>query len=151
VIVIAGLGNADHIAEDHGLALLRVYAADELAPVALAEEPPAGNLTIVGIADPQAQGGAAAVTQVSARIAGATRTIEPVPVLGFAGAAATDNQGRVAWLVTLKAAVSGGNSATQASVIPSDTIRKFLAAAKITPGNAGYAKASVMRVTCVRK
>jgi peptidoglycan hydrolase-like protein with peptidoglycan-binding domain len=151
VIVAGGLGAAERIAEDRGLALLRVYAAGELASAPLADGELAVTVTMLGIADPQAQGGGVAVTQVSARMAAATRTIEPAPVPGFAGAAAIDNQGRVAGLVTLKAPVGAGSSAAQANVIPADSIRKFLAAASVAPSNGTDVKASLVRVICVRK
>lgn len=149
VIVIGGRGHADRIAEADGLALLRVYAAGDLSPPAFADAgPDGGNLTIVGIADPQAQAGGAAVSQLAARLTGATRTIDPAPALGFAGAAAIDNQGRVAGVVSLKA---GTASALQASVIPADSIRKFLSGASVTPGGGTDVKASLVRVICVRK
>jgi peptidoglycan hydrolase-like protein with peptidoglycan-binding domain len=149
VIVIGGRGHADRIAETDGLALLRVYVAGDLSPPAFADAgPDGGNLTIVGIADPQAQAGGAAVSQLSARLTGATRTIEPAPALGFAGAAAIDNQGRVAGVVSLKAGTAG---ALQASVIPAEVVRKLLAAANVAPGSSPDVKASLVRVICVRK
>src|SRR5205085_8793724 len=58
VVTIAGIGGVDRVAEDKekGLALLRVYAAN-LKPVVLAGENAKGDVTLVGVADPQAQGG----------------------------------------------------------------------------------------------
>ena len=60
VIVAAGLGNAERVAddEDNGLALLRVYGARKMSPLALARDAPkAGDLTLVGIPDPKEQNG----------------------------------------------------------------------------------------------
>jgi peptidoglycan hydrolase-like protein with peptidoglycan-binding domain len=152
VIVVGGLGHADRVAEDNGLALLRIYAAGNFSPLALGDGEPAA-ITVVGIADPQVQGGGASVSQVSVRIAGATRAIEPAPVPGFGGAAAVDGEGRLAGLVALKIPTTAGSaSAPQANVIPADSIRKFLAAANVAAGNAAAdIKASVLRVICVRK
>jgi peptidoglycan hydrolase-like protein with peptidoglycan-binding domain len=149
VIVIGGRGHADYMAEENGLALLRVYSAGELSPPAFADAgPDGGSLTIVGIADPQVQAGGAAVSQLSARLTSGTRAIDPVPALGFAGAAALDNQGRVAGIVSLKA---GNAGALQASVIPAESIRKFLTGASVTPSGGTDVKASLVRVICVRK
>ena len=52
------LGRADLVAEDKGagLALLRVYGARDLSPLA-AGDAKGSDVTLVGIADPQAQGG----------------------------------------------------------------------------------------------
>src|SRR5205085_10117781 len=60
VVTIAGIGGADRVAEEKGLALLRVHAAN-LKPVALAGESTKGDVTLLGVADPQAQGGGSAV------------------------------------------------------------------------------------------
>src|SRR5207302_476868 len=58
-VITAGLAPADRIAEDKdaGLALLRVYGAPELHAIAFASGTPAADVTVVGIADPQVQGG----------------------------------------------------------------------------------------------
>ncbi len=67
-IVVAGYGNADKVAEDkvRDLALLRIYGARELKPLSLGAGAAKPNLDLVGIADPQNQGGGAAVTSVKA-------------------------------------------------------------------------------------
>ena len=72
--------------------------------------PSAPNVTLVGVADPQAQSGGAAVSAVSAKLGpeASTRPLETVPALGFAGSAALDAQGRFAGLVVLKAPVVAG-------------------------------------------
>src|SRR5258708_37245970 len=56
-IAIAGLGNADRVAEDkdHGLALLRIYGARGLKPLALSDGAAKSGVEITGIADPQNQ------------------------------------------------------------------------------------------------
>ena len=68
--VVAGHGNADKIAEDkdHGLALLRIYGARGLRPIALDGGAAKGSLDLVGIADPQNQGGGSAVSRVKASV-----------------------------------------------------------------------------------
>jgi peptidoglycan hydrolase-like protein with peptidoglycan-binding domain len=161
VLIVAGLGNADRIAAEPTteLALLRVNGARDAIPMPLAAETsPGSDLTLVGIADPQAQGGGGAVSAVAVRLGagnGAARSIEPMPSLGYAGAAALDPQGRPVGMVQVKppGAVSAG-APPQAVVVPVGAIRKFLQAQQVTPaaGSAGMdaAKAAVVRVICVR-
>ena len=161
VIVVPGLGNAERIAEDKAseLALLRVYGARNLTPLALLGAKPNGEATtLLGIADPQAQAGASAVTAVAARLGAATsaRPVEPAPALGFSGAAAIDAGGRLLGMVVLKSAVvAGPATAPQATLVPRDTLMNFLEAHYVAPtsGQPGVepAKASVVRVICVRK
>ena len=114
VIALPGLGNAERVATDVSgeLALLRLYGARGLTPVGMigGASPSAPNVTLVGVADPQAQSGGAAVSAVSAKLGpeASTRPLETVPALGFAGSAALDAQGRFAGLVVLKAPVVAG-------------------------------------------
>ena len=64
-IIVAGLGRADRLADDKAtdLALLRVNGAAQLKPLPFSAEPPKStDLTLVGIAEPEAQGGARNVT-----------------------------------------------------------------------------------------
>src|ERR1700720_3030882 len=70
-VVIAGYGNADRVAEDkdHDLALLRIYGARGLKPLGLSNGTVKSSIEITGIADPQNQGGGAAVSSVKASIA----------------------------------------------------------------------------------
>jgi hypothetical protein len=162
VIVVPGHGGADWLAEDagNGLALLRLYGAGNLTPLPLAAEPAQGPaVMLVGIADPQAQAGGSAVTTPAARLS-ADNAIAPAPQPGFAGAAALDAQGRFAGMVTMRPAIvagTGTNAAPKAAVVSADTVRTFLQAHKVVPapGRAGgsveAAKASVLRVACVRK
>ena len=119
-IVVPGLGNAERLAEDKetNLALLRVYGADTLVPLALASE--SGHdteTTLIGIADPQTQNGGNAVSTLRARLLAANgpgRTIEPTPALGFSGAAAIDSEGNLAGLVQIKPQAIAGPTATGA-------------------------------------
>jgi peptidoglycan hydrolase-like protein with peptidoglycan-binding domain len=158
VIGVAGYGNAERVAEDQAadLALLRIYGASDLDPAALVDGAKGPDLTLVGIADPQTQGGGNAVSSVAARLNG--DAILPPPPLGFDGAAAIDAQGRLFGMVALRdgAVASAGTAAAppSAMVVPAATLRKFLDAQSITTaaGRAGMdaAKAALVRVICVR-
>jgi peptidoglycan hydrolase-like protein with peptidoglycan-binding domain len=161
VIEIAGHGDADRAAEDagSGLALLRVFGAPDLVPAALVHEGArSGDLTLVGIADPQAQGGGRAASTASAKLNG--EALQPAPPLGFSGAAALDAQGRFAGLVALKTPmVASAGSASiplpQASLVTVETIRRFLDSQYVMPSTgqpgADAIKASLVRVICVRR
>jgi peptidoglycan hydrolase-like protein with peptidoglycan-binding domain len=155
-VTVQGIGGADRIAEDKtsGLALLRVYAPS-LKPITLASTAPPGDVTLLGIADPQAQDGGNAVSAARARVNDA-RALEPAPALGFSGAAALDGQGRLVGMAALKPGAGPGPApAAQATLTPLDALRSFLAAQKIAPAGAvsgiEAAKGSVVRVICVRK
>jgi hypothetical protein len=161
VITLTGLGNAELIGETAQLALLRVYGARNLSPAAFADARPDGaDVTLVGIADPQA-GGNAGATTARARLGdgnGAPRSIEPAPALGFSGAAALDGQGRLVGVALTKTAVTAGPTyvVSQAQLVPAEEIKAFLSGRNIvsaTTASAGLeaAKASVVRVICVRK
>jgi len=159
VIQISGYGDAELVATDEasGLALLRIYGAANLAPAALVHEGARdGELTLVGIADPQSQAGGRAVTTAATRLSGSTA--QPLPQLGFAGAPALDPQGRVFGMVSLKSPVVASIAMPPlppAGVVPVDRIREFLDAHYVTPstGRSGIeaAKAAVVRVICVRR
>lgn len=158
VLQVAGHGDASRIAERDSVALLRVFGAAALLPAALVHDgmPAATStaLTLVGIADPQAQNGERAVSQVAARLD--DNGLHPPPQIGFAGAAALDGHERLAGLVTLKAPVSpAATTPPAATIVPVAAIRQFLDASYVTPatGAAGVdvAKASVVRVICVRR
>jgi S1-C subfamily serine protease len=161
VIVVGGYGDADRQAEDKSsdLALLRVYGAPDLVPATFGGDAPKGpDLTLVGIADPQSQGGGSAISAVAAKARG--ETVEPAPQLGFSGGAALDGQGRLVGMVELKTAVVANVGAAgaqpQATFVPASTIRAFLEAQKLAsaatsrPG-VDAAKSSLVRVICVRK
>ena len=160
--VVAGYGNADKIAEDkdHGLALLRIYGARGLRPIALDGGAAKGSLDLVGIADPQNQGGGSAVSRVKASAtptgSAGESALSPVPALGFSGASALDANGKFAGLVLLKpvvvAGASGSTPAAQAMLAPVEAVQAFLKANNVTPASGAFdAKASVVRVICVRK
>jgi hypothetical protein len=86
-------------------------------------------------------------------------TIEPTPQLGFSGAAVLDGQNRFIGMVELKtpvvATVGTSTAQPQATVISTPTIRAFLDAQNLPPvvarSGLDSAKASVVRVICVRK
>jgi hypothetical protein len=153
-ITIPGFGHAERIAADkaNDIALLRVYGAQDLLPVALASESGAGDdFMLVGVADPLAQAGGGAVTRAPAHRN--AQGLDPAPKLGFSGAAAIDAQGRFAGIVDLQStAVAGAGAVNQATLIPAETLRAFLQAQSIAPASSHTPiDQSVMRVICVRK
>jgi peptidoglycan hydrolase-like protein with peptidoglycan-binding domain len=155
-IAIAGHGNADRVAEDkeRDLALLRIYGARGLKPLNLANGGAKSAVDLTGIADPQNQGGGNAVSSVKAQLT--DTAVTPPPALGFSGAAATDADGKFAGLVQLKPVLVAGPSnaapAAQAALVPADAVREFLKANGVNAsGGSADAKASVVRVICVRK
>jgi len=161
-IAIAGYGNADRVAEDkeRDLALLRIYGARGLKPLSLANGGAKTAVDLTGIADPQNQGGGNAVSSVKAQVAqvgsGGDFALSPAPAPGFSGAAATDGDGKFAGLVQLKPVLVAGPPnaapAAQAALVPADTVREFLKANGVdASGGSTDAKASVVRVICVRK
>ncbi len=160
-ITIAGHGNADRIAEDkeRDLALLRVYGARGLKPLALAGGTAPANVDVVGIADPQSQGGAAAVSSVKATLApvtGSDSALSPPPAVGFSGGPAIDGDGKFAGIALLKPALVAGSAgaapSAQGVMASAGTVRDFLKANAVTANGASTdAKAAVVRVICVRK
>jgi peptidoglycan hydrolase-like protein with peptidoglycan-binding domain len=160
-VTIGGYGNADRIAEDkdHDLALLRIYGARGLKPLNIAGSASKTALDLTGISDPQNQGGAAAASSVKATVAqiggGSDVALSPPPALGFSGAAAFDADGKFAGIALLKPVlVAGPANATpaQATLVPADTVHDFLKANGVNAsGGSSDAKASVVRVICVRK
>jgi hypothetical protein len=159
VIVASGIGDAVRVADDkeNGLALLRVYGARKLSPLSLPQDAPkAEDVTLFGIPDPKEQG-TRNLTEIKARLVNGTgiELRQPVPMAGFAGAAALDAQGRFLGMMEMRNAVLASiePSAPPARLIPAQTIRGFLAkqnvAANDSPGT--NAKAAVVRVICVRK
>jgi len=161
-IAIAGHGNADRVAEDkdHDLALLRIYGAHGLKPLGLINGAAKSGVDLTGIADPQNQGGGAAASTVKASMtqvgSGNDLALSPAPALGFSGAAALDSDGKFAGIALLKPVVVAGPPnaapAAQAALVPADTVREFLKANGVNAaGGSSDAKASVVRVICVRK
>lgn len=161
VIVVAGSGNAERIAVDapSDLALLRINGHAPSRALPLSAEPPDGaDLVLVGIADPQSQGGGAAVSISPARlrgVEGARVLLEAAPPPGFSGSAALDGQGRFVGMADVNGAPAGSPATTRPALVPAASIRRFLAAADVAPagGRADLdaAKAAVRRVICVRK
>ncbi|MGJ4931021.1 peptidoglycan-binding protein [Bradyrhizobium sp. HKCCYLS2038] len=159
-ITVPGFGHAERIAEDkeRGLALLRIYGAHGLKPLALAGGAAKSSVDIIGLADPQNQGGGAAISTVKAQLAGnggGDASLAPAPGLGFSGAAALDGEGKFAGIVLLKPGVLAGSAmipSTQAVMVSADATRAFLDAQGVKPdGTSLDAKAATVRVICVRK
>jgi len=165
-ITIGGFTHADRVAEDkeHGLALLRIYGADKLTPLDLAPGQAKTAVELTGILDPQSQGGGAAASNVKAQIAqvggSGDLALSPPPAGGFSGAPALDGDGHFAGLALLKPAVVAGPAtavpAAQAVLVQAEIVGEFLKANGITAigGSSDArtdAKASVVRVICVRK
>jgi hypothetical protein len=155
-ITVPPFGHAERIAEDktNGLALVRLYGARNLVPARFADSAiEAGDLTLIGVADPLAQTGDAASAAPAHLV---QQTIEPVPRLGFSGAAAADARGLLAGMVDLRPGVLAGNGASagqSVTMVPVGTIRAFLQARHVTlpPAASGPINQSVLRVICVRK
>jgi peptidoglycan hydrolase-like protein with peptidoglycan-binding domain len=158
-IAIAGYGNADRVAEDkeHDLALLRIYGARGLKPLGLTNGTAQTGVELTGIADPQNQGGGAAASSVRASITqvgnGTDLALAPAPAVGFSGAAAFDNDGKFAGIALLKpVVVAGPSNAAPAALVSADIVREFLKANGVNAADGSSdAKASVVRVICVRK
>jgi peptidoglycan hydrolase-like protein with peptidoglycan-binding domain len=156
-ITVPPFGSADRLAEDkeHDLALLHVYGTRGLKPLALTYGVAKAGVELIGISDPQNQGGGAAITsiKVSAMQNGNELSLFPAPATGFSGAAALYGGGEFAGIALLKpAAVAGVTPPTQASLVPANTVREFLKANGVNAaGESGDAKAAVVRVICVRK
>src|SRR5882762_527669 len=161
-MTIGGYGPADRVADDkdHGLALLRIYGARGLKPLALAGGAAKSSVDITGIADPQNQGGGAVVTSVKGSLTqlagGGDLALSPPPAVGFSGAAALDGDGKFAGITLLKpvlvAGASNAQAATQAVLVPADTVIDFLKANGVAAsGGSSDAKAAAVRVICVRK
>ena len=161
VLAIPTLGNAERIADDKSsdIALLRIYGLRNAASIGWRAAAGTGEqVTLVGIADPQAQAGGSAVTAVPARLGtkADAMALDPVPSLGFSGAAALDGQGRLVGMAVHRSSVMAGTAAApQATMVPIAKIRTFLETYEVptAPAQSGieYAKAAAVRVICVRK
>ncbi|MCP3373265.1 serine protease [Bradyrhizobium cajani] len=160
-ITIGGYGSADRLAEDkeHDLALLHICGARGLKPLSLAGSGPSASVDVVGIADPQSQGGAAGVSSVKGALAPVTSSdfaLSPPPGVGFSGSPAIDGDGRFAGVALLKPAMVAGPAtsvpASQAVMVSAETVRDFLKANDVTAnGTSTDARGAVVRVICVRK
>ncbi|WP_315836387.1 serine protease [Bradyrhizobium prioriisuperbiae] len=156
-IVIPGRGNADRLRDDQAreLALLRVYGSTDWKPVGFGGAWKS-EVTVTGIADPQNQGGGGTISSMAAHLTsnGGDVKLAPAPGVGFSGAAVTDADGKFAGLALLKSAVVAGPTPVpaQAALVPAEIVRTFLTAAKVTvAAGLSDAKASVVRVICIRK
>jgi hypothetical protein len=160
-IVIAPYGHADRVAEDkeHDLSLLRIYGAPGLKPLALTGDNSTKNsVELTGIADPQRQGGANAASSARASVTpiGNELALSPPPAGGFSGAAALDADGKFSGIALLKLVTVAGTASApppaQAVLIPAQIVREFAKANGVNAtGGSTDAKASVVRVICVRK
>jgi hypothetical protein len=155
-ITIPGYGHAVRIAADkaNDLALLRLYGVRGLAPMPFAEDASAATaLTLLGIADPRSDGGDEVTGSTAQRT---DQGLDPVPGLGYSGAAAIDAQGRFAGMVTMKApVVAGAVAIPQATLVPAAAVRAFLQSHRVAVNaghepSAGAGTQSVLRVICVR-
>ncbi|MEZ5788488.1 MAG: peptidoglycan-binding protein [Xanthobacteraceae bacterium] len=162
-ILVPGRGRAEKRGEGGGLALLRVYGARGLTPLRVpagaANGAGAETVTLVGVADPQTQGGSDAVTTATARLTSGADgfAITPAPEPGFPGAAAVDSEGDLVGMVTASRPqrVAGPAASGGAHLIAGDVILALLGkhgvAAAGTRAGIEAAKAAVVRVICVRE
>jgi peptidoglycan hydrolase-like protein with peptidoglycan-binding domain len=162
-IIVPAFGNADRVAQDktHDLVLLRIYGASGLKPLAMATAAAKSSVTITGIADPQSQGGAAAVSTMDSTAApingGADLALQPAPGIGLSGGAVTDSDGKFAGIALSKPPVvagaqTGSPPPTQAVLVSADAVRDFLKMNNVSVVDGpSVAKASVLRLICVRK
>ncbi|MBW7964731.1 serine protease [Bradyrhizobium sp. BR 10261] len=160
-ITIGGYGSADRLAEDkeHDLALLHIYGARGLKPLSLTGGAAKTGVDVVGIADPQSQGGAAGVSSVKGTLTPVTSSdsaLSPPPAVGFSGGAAIDGEGKFVGVALSKPAMVAGPATSmptsQAVMVSAETVRDFLKANAVTAnGTSTDAKAAVVRVICVRK
>jgi hypothetical protein len=157
-ISVPGRGHAERIAADStsDLALIRLYGARNLVPIALiGSGGQGGDLRLVGVDDPLVQKQNGAVTSSQARVTGLD--VEPAPALGFAGGAALDARGVFVGMIDFKPAIAAANDSSAhmaATLVPVDAIRAFLKVHDVSPAtvaDTSGAEQSVLRVICVRK
>ena len=160
VLVASGLGDAVRVADDkdNGLALLRVYGPRKFSVLALSGDTlKSGELTLIGIPDPKDMNGSRTLTEIKARLVDGTsiELRQPVPMAGLSGAAALDGQGRFLGMMEMRNAMlaSAEPTAPPVRLVTAEKIRGLLAAHQITGADTqtGDAKASVVRMICVRK
>ena len=164
VIVAAGLGDTARIADDRnaGLALLRFYGARQMPPMTLdAAAARPGEVTLTGIPDPKQHEGRRTLTEIKARLVDGSRIElrQPVPMAGFSGAAALGPDGRFLGMMKMRSVVLASTAPVLPPVrlIDAAAIRGFLSAHKVMPetgsgasGGSGDARASIVRIICVR-
>lgn len=158
VIRVSGLGVAERLARDEtgALALLRIYGARNLEPVAAGETGADPPLMLKGVAAPDEQEGAGSVMSLPVRLGrGEAHAIEPVPRPGFSGAPAFDREGRLVGVGILRHPAAGDPGPPRARLVPVEAIETFLRGHGIAlvraDGGARASEAAVARVICVRK
>lgn len=158
VIVADGLGNAARVAEDDsdGLALLRVYGKVKLPALNLPREAPkADAITLVGYPDPKEEDGRKELIDFKARLAGAHAIVpsQPVPLAGFAGAAALDGTGKFLGILETRNYELASMQPTVPPVrlINAAAIRGFLKRHHVSADGAAGARTAAVRIICVRK
>ena len=87
---------------------------------------------------------------------GSDLALSPAPAVGFSGAAVLDSDGNFAGIALLKPVIVAGPApatpAAQSVLVGADSVREFLKANGVNAtGASSDAKASVVRVICVRK
>jgi peptidoglycan hydrolase-like protein with peptidoglycan-binding domain len=156
-VIVSGHDNAEKIAQDDtsDLALLRVYGATGLHPLAITDGAAKSSVTVTGIPDPQNQNGGDAITSINATAGagGSEALLAPAPPLGLSGAALTDSDGKFAGVARLRpVSVAGPGAGMSGSFVPANVVREFLTVQKVAlssePENP---KNSVVRLICVRK
>jgi len=160
-VILAAGGAADRVADDEnsGLALLRIYGARNLTPLAQDAfvDGKQGDLRLFGFPEPKQKGGQEKPAEIKARLddRAAIELREPVPMAGFTGSAALDPQGRFVGLTEMHSFVLASNepAAPPVKLVPAASVREFLAAhdVPLAQDATTEAKASVVRVICVRK
>ena len=159
VIVVDGLGNAERVAEDEadGLALLRVYGKAKLPALALPRETPkSGAITLTGFPDPKEEDGHKELIDFKARLMNghAIVPLQPVPLAGFAGAAALDGKGEVVGIMETRnyELASMQPSVPPLRLIGAAAIRDFLERHHVTAADGKTdARKAAVRIICVRK
>ncbi|MFA6265943.1 MAG: peptidoglycan-binding protein [Pseudolabrys sp.] len=159
-LVAPGFGDVERITDgsDNGLALLRIYGPRKLSPLSLTRAAAkTGDVTLAGVPDPKEGNGQAKIIDVKARIvdSNAIELRQPVPMAGFTGAAAIDNDGRFVGMMEMRNAVlaSIAPSAPPVRLVRAEEIRAFLNAHKVAPPATATAnpRDAVVRIICVRK
>ncbi len=158
VIVADGLGNAERVSVDErkGLALLRVYGAARLPALALPREPAkAGAVTLLGYPDPKEEDGGKELIDFKARVSGADAVVpsQPVPLAGFAGAAALGAKGEFVGLLETRnyEVASLQPSLPPVRLVGSKSIRDFLNEHHVSADGKAGARQAAVRIICVRK
>ncbi len=160
VIVAVGLGNAERIAKDEAneLALLRVYGVHKLPALPLTPEAAkAGDITLIGIPDPKDQDGTKKLTEIKAKLADNSAIVlsRPVPIAGFAGAAALDAKGQFVGIMETRNFTFASIEPTlpPMRLISAIAIRNFLEKQNVQLTQAANhdTRAAAIRIICVRK